>query len=78
MRWVQSRFGAATKALGPERRGAIVAYAGFGSHAEAIFAKYKSGKDEATLLLLEYPTPQLAELHLRHLQRALRGREVDG
>jgi hypothetical protein len=64
-------FGAAAKALGRNDVVPIVEYAGFGSHAEAIFAKYKSGKDEATLLLLEYPTPQLAELHLRHLQRAL-------
>jgi hypothetical protein len=45
--------------------------AGFNSHAEAMLAKFKTAKDEATLLLLEYPTPQLAELHLRHLQRAL-------
>jgi hypothetical protein len=45
--------------------------AGFDSHAEAMFARYKAVKDEATLLLIEYPTPQLAELHLRHLQRAL-------
>jgi hypothetical protein len=45
--------------------------AGFKSHAEAMLAKYKRAKDEATLLLIEYPTPQLAELHLRHLQRAL-------
>jgi hypothetical protein len=45
--------------------------AGFESHAEAIFANYRNGKDEATLLLIDYPTPQLAELHLRHLQRAL-------
>jgi len=45
--------------------------AGFDSRAEAMLAKYKGGEDEATLLLLEYPTPQLAELHLRHLQRAL-------
>jgi hypothetical protein len=44
---------------------------GFDSHAEAMFGKYKSHKDEATLLLIDYPTPQLAELHLRHLQRAL-------
>jgi hypothetical protein len=64
-------FGAAAKALGRNDVAPIVEYAGFESHAEAIFAKYKSGKDEATLLLLEYPTPQLAELHLRHLQRAL-------
>ncbi|MBV9888090.1 MAG: hypothetical protein JO119_16225 [Acidobacteria bacterium] len=49
----------------------LAAEAGFESHAEAMLAKYKSGKDQATLLLIEYPTPQLAELHLRHLQRAL-------
>jgi hypothetical protein len=46
--------------------------AGFDSHAEAMFAKYKARKDEAVLLLIEYPTPQLAEMHLRHLERALR------
>jgi hypothetical protein len=45
--------------------------AGFKSGAEAMFAKYGMGRDKATLLLIEYPTPQLAELHLRHLQRAL-------
>jgi len=49
----------------------LASVAGFNSHAEAMFGKYKSGKDEATLLLIDYPTPQLAELHLRHLQRAL-------
>jgi hypothetical protein len=50
---------------------ALAGSAGFNSHAEAMFAKYKSGKDEATLLLIDYPTPQLAELHMRHLRRAL-------
>jgi hypothetical protein len=49
----------------------LVDVAGFHSGAEAMFANYKNGQDEATLLLVEYPTPQLAELHLRHLQRAL-------
>jgi hypothetical protein len=44
---------------------------GFNSGAEAMFAKYKSGKDAATMLLIEYPTPQLAELHLKHMQRAI-------
>jgi hypothetical protein len=56
----------------------LVDVAGFDSHAEAMFAKYKSGKDEATLLLIEYPTPQLAELHLRHLQRALSADKKSG
>ena len=44
---------------------------GFNAGAEAMFARYKNGKDEATLLLIEYPTPQLAELHLKHMQRAI-------
>jgi hypothetical protein len=60
-------------ALGPVAFGmtTLVDQAGFNSGAEAMFAKYKSGKDEATLLLIEYPTPQLAELHLKHMQRAI-------
>jgi len=45
--------------------------AGFGSGAEAMFAQYRAGKDEAVVLLIEYPTPQLAEQHLRHLEQAL-------
>ena len=63
-------FGWATE-LDQARSSALRALAGFESHAEAMAAKYKSGKDEATLLLIDYPTPQLAELHLRHLSRAL-------
>jgi hypothetical protein len=64
-------FRRATKDLGAEQVGTLTDVAGFDSHAEAMFAKYKSGKDEATLLLIDYPTPQLAELHMRHLSRAL-------
>jgi hypothetical protein len=45
--------------------------AGFNAGAEAMFARYQSGKDNAVLLLIEYPTPQLAEQHLRHLEQAL-------
>jgi hypothetical protein len=45
--------------------------AGFASGAEAMFARYKNGSQEAVLLLIDYPTPQLAELHLRHLQTSL-------
>jgi uncharacterized protein DUF6599 len=65
-------FRAAAASLGRVEAAALVDVAGFDSHAEAMFAKYKAGKDEATLLLIEYPTPQLAEMHLRHLQRGLR------
>ena len=59
------------KRLGRTEAGSLANELGFESHAEAILAKYKSAKDEATLLLIEYPTPQLAELHLKHMQRAI-------
>jgi hypothetical protein len=36
-----------------------------------MFAQYQSGGNHAVLLLMEYPTPQLAELHLKHMQRAM-------
>jgi len=49
----------------------LVSEAGFKSGAEAILAHYRAGKDEAVLLLIEYPTPQLAEQHLRHLEQAI-------
>lgn len=44
---------------------------GFSSGAEVMLAEYRKGKDSAVLLLIDYPTPQLAELHLRHLESAL-------
>jgi hypothetical protein len=45
---------------------------GFSSGAEAMLASYliSPGKRQS-LLLVEYPTPQLAEQHLRHIQPAL-------
>src|SRR3984885_15430492 len=64
-------FKAAARALAKIDADAIADEAGFKSHAEAMLAKYKSAKDEATRLLVEYPTPQLAEVRLGHLQRAL-------
>jgi hypothetical protein len=64
-------FQEAAKETGSDEVGKLADVAGFESHAEAMFAKYKDRKDEATLLLIEYPTPQLAELHMRHLRRAL-------
>jgi hypothetical protein len=57
--------------LGSSDAAGLVDRAGFESGAEAIFGQYKSGKNTAMLLLIEYPTPQLAELHLKHMQRAL-------
>jgi hypothetical protein len=44
---------------------------GFGLGAEAMLAQYQRGKESGALLLIEYPTPQLAEQHLHHLEAAL-------
>jgi len=44
---------------------------GFGLGAEAMLARYQRGKENGALLLIEYPNPQLAEQHLRHLETAL-------
>jgi len=44
---------------------------GFGSGAEVMLAQYRHGRDTGVLLLIDYPTPQLAELHSRHLETAL-------
>jgi hypothetical protein len=46
--------------------------AGFPQGAEAMLAQYRRGPDVGVLLLIDYPTPQLAELHMRHLDDALR------
>jgi hypothetical protein len=64
-------FRAAAAALDRADFAALADQTGFASSAEAMFARYRTGKDEAVLLLLEYPTPQLAEQHLRHLEIAL-------
>ncbi len=76
-------FGSDKYALGPEAFrvamnslsqdiGAVLAKnVGFENGAEAIFAKYQGEHGSGTLLLLEYPTPQLAEQHLHHLEQAL-------
>jgi hypothetical protein len=63
-------FKAATDFFGRTPDG-LAGVVGFNSNAEAMFGRYKNGKDAATLLLIDYPTPQLAELHMRHLRRAL-------
>lgn len=45
---------------------------GFKLGAEAMLAHYRTRSgEEAVLLLIEYPTPQLAEQHLRHLEQAI-------
>ena len=76
-------FGSEKYALGPEAfRAAMTsldqgAYAGlakevgFQSGVEAMMARFRSDRNSGVLLLLEYPTPQLAENHLHHLEEAL-------
>ncbi len=64
-------FRAAMSSLGQGELGDLTKEVGFESDAEAIFAKYQGEHGSGVLLLLEYPTPQLAEQHLRHLQQAL-------
>jgi hypothetical protein len=44
---------------------------GFESGVESMLGRFKTPRGEGVLLLLEYPTPQLAEQHLHHLEEAL-------
>jgi hypothetical protein len=63
---------AALTELGEADMTSLVPAAGFSSGAEAMLARYASrNKESAVLLLLEYPTPQLAEQHIHHLDEVL-------
>jgi Family of unknown function (DUF6599) len=42
----------------------------FGASAEASLARYQTASGEATLMLISYPTPQLAAEHLRRIDAA--------
>jgi hypothetical protein len=77
-------FGTEKYALGPQafrsgmaslNQGAYAANLsseiGFQDGAEAIMARYQGEHGSGVLLLIEYPTPQLAENHLHHLEQAL-------
>jgi hypothetical protein len=64
-------FRAALRTLGRDDFEVLTGAAGFNSGAEAMFARYQMGKDSGVLLLLEYPTPQLAEQHIHHLEEVL-------
>jgi hypothetical protein len=64
-------FGNAIASLKQDEFGNLVKEAGFNLNAEAMLAHYREGRDEAVLLLIDYPTPQLAEQHLRHLEQAI-------
>jgi hypothetical protein len=64
-------FLSATRLLERPEFASLASEVGFNSGAEAMFARYQAGKENAVLLLIDYPTPQLAEQHLRHLDQAL-------
>lgn len=65
-------FQDASKLLDSPEIGGLANGVGFErDDAEAMFAQYHAGKGQAVLLLIEYPTPQLAELHLHHFDTDL-------
>jgi hypothetical protein len=64
-------FRAAMNSLGLSAYADLVDHVGYKFGAEAILAKYQGEYGSGTLLLLEYPTPQLAEQHLHHLEEVL-------
>ena len=82
-------FGSQKYALGPEAlRDAmasldqngyqpIVDEIGFQDDAEAILARYQGEKGGGVLLLVLYPTPQVAENRLHHLEQAIRSAAKD-
>jgi hypothetical protein len=64
-------FQAALESLHQSEYSVLTPEVGFQSGAEAMLAEYRRGKDSAALVLILYPTPQLAEQHLRHLESVL-------
>jgi hypothetical protein len=62
---------AAADSVGKPEIAGLANAMGFGQGAEAMLAQYHRGRDSGVLLLIDYPTPQLAELHSHHLQTAL-------
>src|SRR6266404_8380455 len=62
---------AAADSVGKPEIAGLTSAVGFASGAEAMLAQYHRGRDAGVLLLIDYPTPQLAELHSRHLETAL-------
>lgn len=61
-------FRAAVQSVNKPELGDLTDAVGFTQGAEVMLARYKGA---ALVILIDYPTPQLAELHLRHLQLAL-------
>jgi hypothetical protein len=64
-------FRAAMSSLGQEASKGLTDAVGFQNGAEAMLAGYHGERGSGVLVLLDYPTPQLAEQHLHHLEQAL-------
>jgi hypothetical protein len=65
-------FRRALETLGRNDFAVLTNALGFNSGAEVMLARYASRrKDGGVLLLIEYPTPQLAEQHIHHLEDVL-------
>jgi hypothetical protein len=64
-------FRAAMNSLNQGAYGDLSQEVGFQNGAEAMFARYQGQHGAGVLLLLEYPTPQVAENHLHHIESAL-------
>src|SRR3984893_76782 len=62
---------AAAESVGKPEIAGLAGAAGFAQGAEAMLAQYRRGREAGVLLLIDYPTPQLAELHSHHLETAL-------
>lgn len=64
-------FKGALDKLGESEFAPLTKEVGFDFDGEAMFANYRKANQSGVLLLINYPTPQLAEQHLRHLDAAL-------
>jgi hypothetical protein len=65
-------FDAALTALNESKFAAITPEIGFNSGAEAMLASYQSERNKSQdLLIIDYPTPQLAEQRLHHIQSVI-------
>jgi hypothetical protein len=65
-------FAAALDSLNESKYSALTPEIGFATGAEAILARYQVAPNKSQeLLIIDYPTPQIAEQHLRHIQSAL-------
>jgi len=67
----QAGFDAALQTLKESKFTSITPEIGFAKGAEAMLANYHSATGTETLVLIEYPTPQIAEQQLKHIQPIL-------